>query len=326
MTSTKDIIILPYSYIVGQEQLRLALEIAYVAPAIGGVLISGHRGTGKSTAVRAFAKMMYGDLPVTLPINATEDRVVGGWHIDKLFDATLMSQEDGLKRAHQDGLLKQANGKVLFIDEVNLLDDHIVNVILDVTATGVLVIQREERSEQEAISFTLVGTMNPEEGGLRPQLLDRFGLVVSVRGESDEERRAQILQTVMAFDWAKRQAANGRTSGYLEKGLVSDSERKALLERAKEQLDHVTLSAEIAARCVQVAQAFQTEGHRADYVIALAAKALAALEEKIEVELAHLRRVAPMAVMHRRPEVRQRGRELWTPDDDQQLDELLSND
>lgn len=325
MTNTKDIIILPYSYVVGQEQLRLALEIAYVAPAIGGVLISGHRGTGKSTAVRAFSRMMYGDLPVTLPINATEDRVVGGWHIDRLFDVERVSQEGGLEWARQDGLLKQANGKLLFIDEINLLDDHIVNIILDVTATGVLVIQREERSEQEAVSFTLVGTMNPEEGGLRPQLLDRFGLAVSVSGEFDERRRAQILRTVMNFDRAKRLLRNNESSEFFNEGFLRDSKQRAKLEAARTALDDVVLPSHIAMACVRVASAFSVEGHRADYVMALAARAIAALQQRKRVSKDHLQMVASMVLMHRLPEVRQRGREMWTSQEDARVAELLNN-
>jgi magnesium chelatase subunit I len=141
--------ILPYSLIVGQEQLKLALELAYIAPQLGGVLISGHRCTGKSTAVRAFAQMVYGDLPDTLPINATEDRVVGGLDVDKLMQS---------QTKWKDGLLVEANQKLLYVDEVNLLDDHIVNIILDVTSTGKLEIQRDGQSIREDLSFTLVGT------------------------------------------------------------------------------------------------------------------------------------------------------------------------
>src|SRR5919199_4725036 len=125
MSNESHIQILPYTLVVGQEQLKLALELAYIDPAIGGVLISGHRGTGKSTAVRAFAQMIYGKLPVTLPINATEDRVIGGWDLKELMLG---------KTVEQKGLLEEANGSLLYIDEVNLLDDHIVNIILDVRA------------------------------------------------------------------------------------------------------------------------------------------------------------------------------------------------
>jgi hypothetical protein len=151
--------ILPYTLIVGQERVKLALELAYIAPRIGGVLLSGQRGTAKSTAVRAFTRMMYDKLPVTLPINATEDRVVGGWRIDKLMQS---------KPEPQPGLLKDADESLLYIDEVNLLDDHIVNIILDVTSTGVLEVQRDGQNE------------------LHPRLrfdLSRFGLIFTQREE-----------------------------------------------------------------------------------------------------------------------------------------------
>ncbi|WP_143196078.1 AAA family ATPase [Archangium sp. Cb G35] len=193
--------ILPYSRIVGQSQLKLALELAFIDPDIRGVLLSGERGTAKSTAVRAFSQMMYGKLPTTLPINATEDRVVGGWRID-----ALMSQKD----EWQPGLLQEADGKLLYVDEINLLDDHLVNIILDVASTDVLVVQREGKSIETPVHFTLVGTMNPEEGGLRPQLLDRFGLMVAVPSEESEERRLEILETMLCFDREAQDLARAR--------------------------------------------------------------------------------------------------------------------
>ena len=169
--------VLPYSLIVGQASLKLALELAYIMPRLGGVLLSGHRGTGKSTAVRAFAQMVYeGEMPVTLPKNATEDREVGGRAVRDMLQK---------KPKWQKGLLLEAKKKLLYVDEINLLDDHIVNIILDVTATGKLVVARDGNSESYDVPFTLVGTMNPEEGGLRPQLLDRFGLMVNVTTERD---------------------------------------------------------------------------------------------------------------------------------------------
>ena len=169
----KWVTLLPYSLIVGHETLKRALECTYIAPRIGGVLIRGDRGTGKSTGVRAFARMINGELPVTLPINATDDRVVGGWKIDEL----MLNR----RPVPQPGLLEQAGEMgMLYIDEVNLLDDHIVNLILDVASTGHLSVQYESQDAQKRLSFALVGTMNPEEGLLRPQLLDRFGLIVDV--------------------------------------------------------------------------------------------------------------------------------------------------
>jgi magnesium chelatase subunit I len=310
-------ILLPYTLIVGQQQIKLALELAYIAPRIGGVLLSGQRGTGKSTAVRAFAHMMYGSLPVTLPINATEDRVVGGWSIDALMKS---------KSVFQPGLLEEANDSLLYIDEVNLLDDHIVNIILDVTSTGVLVVQREGHSEQKSVSFTLVGTMNPEEGGLRPQLLDRFGLMVSVTAETNEAERTMILQTVLEFDEAVSQLKAGESSAYIDEALEKDRERRGLLEKARQNFYSVNVPDDIAKNCVRLAVGFQAEGNRGDYIIALAARAYAAFQGKKQVTNNHVAEVARLALQHRRPEVLQSNQMPWSKEDDERVTEILSGD
>ncbi len=308
-----DIIqILPYSQIVGQAQIKLALEIAYIAPPrLGGVLISGQRGTGKSTAVRAFAQMIYDRLPVTLPINATEDRVVGGWKIDEL----MKSNTDW-----QMGLLQEANGQLLYVDEVNLLDDHIVNIILDVTSTGVLVVQRDGNDRQpESVAFTLVGTMNPEEGGLRPQLLDRFGLMVSVSAEADRAQRVQILQNVLKFDEARSQPK----SEWLDKARAENEARRVKLVGAKKQFDRVEISAETISTCIELCDRFKAQGNRGDYVLAMAARAYAALEGMDAVTNACLREVAPLALQHRRQESGQSG---WTDEDNREVDSVLGSE
>ena len=304
----RAISVLPYGEIVGQEQLKRALEIAYVDPRVGGVLISGQRGTGKSTAVRAFARMMYGELPVTLPINATEDRVVGGWQIDALLKGDPVEQP---------GLLAEADGRILYIDEVNLLDDHLVNIILDAASTGVLVVQREGQRKQLPVSFTLVGTMNPEEGFLRPQLLDRFGLMVSIVAEPKD--RASILRTVLRFE----SGAAGRTPDADASGEGGDRARRETLEGARARLHGVHVPDGLYDACVRLATEFGAEGHRADLVMAVATRACAALEGAAEVAPGHLRAVAPFALRHRRPEVQQVGRELWTPEDDDRVRALV---
>jgi magnesium chelatase subunit I len=311
---TPAIQILPYTLIVGQRQLKLALELAYIAPRIGGVLLSGQRGTGKSTAVRAFAQMMYDRLPVTLPINATEDRVVGGWRIDELMKS---------KPVPLPGLLEEANGSLLYIDEVNLLDDHIVNIILDVTSTGVLVVQREGQSYEKPVSFTLVGTMNPEEGGLRPQLLDRFGLMVSIEAENSQADRMKILQTVLQFDEALSKFKENQTSDYFNAARQKDAEYKALLDKARDNFYGVEVPDSIVDKCVNLAIDFNIEGNRGDYTIALAARAYAALGGATQVENQHVAKVARLALQHRRPEALQSNQMPWSNEDDFIINKIL---
>jgi magnesium chelatase subunit I len=304
----KPIQVMPYSMMIGQHQLKLALELAYIAPRIGGVLLSGQRGTGKSTVVRAFTKMMYGELPVTIPINATEDRVVGGWEMNELFKAKLVPQQ---------GLLEQADGKLLYVDEVNLLDDHIVNIILDVTSTGILVIEREGRDAKKEIRFTLVGTMNPSEGGLRPQLLDRFGLMVDVITES-EGVRLEILQAVLDYDAAlmlKNKGEPGDALTKVENAWQEDERRKLFLNEVKQDLPKVVLTSEVAEGCVRISKNIQVEGHRGDYIMALAARAHAALRGAESVTPQDVVEVAPLTLQHRRSGILQSGGSLWNEED-----------
>ncbi len=288
---------MPYTSIVGQRDLKLALEISHLEPRISGVLISGERGTGKSTTVRAFSRMVRGRFPVTLPINATEDRVVGGWKISKLMAG---------KAEPQPGLLEEADNGLLYVDEVNLLDDHIVNIILDVTSTGILVVEREGVRNSKQVSFSLVGTMNPEEGALRPQLLDRFGLMVSVRGESDLENRRRILERVLALD----------DPGAVAEGQREDEAARARIEAAREQIDRVELSKQALAASVRLSQAFGADGHRGELMLALAARALAALEDGQAIRREHLERVAPLALQHRRKVSGTREAVPWNPEQD----------
>lgn len=314
VSADRDAPILPYSAIVGQEDLKLALELSYISRRIGGVLISGQRGSGKSTAVRSFARMVYGGLPVTLPINATEDRVVGGWSINELMRS---------KAVWQEGLLQEADGRMLFIDEVNLLDDHIVNIILDCASTGVLVIQREGQREDMPVSFVLVGTMNPEEGGLRPQLLDRFGLMVNVATEATLESRSQILRNVLAFDLAINMTPS--ESDFIREHEALVVQRFEHLKAAKERFAKVEFSGEMSALCVKIADEFQVEGHRADYVVALAARALAAIQSAPATTSEHVLRVAPMALMHRLPNIARDGHSRWGVEYQERLQGIVTN-
>lgn len=305
--------ILPYTYIVGQKKLKLALELAYIAPRIGGVLISGRRGTAKSTTARAFASMMYNALPVTIPINATEDRVMGGWEVTELVKGTTRKKV---------GLLEAAHQKLLYIDEVNLLDDHIINIILDVTSTGKLVIQREGLDETHDVETTMVGTMNPEEGGLRPQLLDRFGLMVGVEEDTEPEHRLLILETVLKFD---RALQTEDEAGFLAQGYAATQSLRTEIDAAKTRFLDVHLDPAVAEASIRLSRGFEVEGHRSDYLLALAACAYAARVNEPETTLEHLREVADLVLRHRLPGAQQVNYAQWGAEEAQRLTDLLEH-
>jgi len=309
--------VLPYSEIVGQNKIKLALELAYIAPRIGGVLISGQRGTAKSTTVRAFAIMMHQALPVTIPINATEDRVIGGWQIARALEG---------KPVRQAGLIQEANHKLLYIDEVNLLDDHIVNILLDVTSTGKLIVQREGRDDQYDINLTLVGTMNPEEGGLRPQLLDRFGLMVDVSSLTDLADRQQILETILRFDQALLQKKQAQIPRYLKNARQKTQQIKEQIEQAQKRFPEVELPTHILQACVRLGAQFGIEGHRADYLLALAAQADAARNAQKVTTRENLLEVAELVLRHRLSQGSQQQEALpWNNETEQRIVKIIDN-
>jgi Mg-chelatase subunit ChlI len=314
----------PFSAIVGQERMKLGLLLNAVHPGIGGVLIRGERGTGKSTAVRALARLLpdqravagchYGCDPddegalcrdcldrrreageeplpstsrrmrvVELPINASEDRVVGT--ID--LEAAL---KEGEKR-FEPGVLAEANRNILYVDEVNLLDDHIVDVLLDAAAMGVNVVEREGVSVTHPSRFILVGTMNPEEGELRPQLLDRFGLCVDVEGIRDLEQRVSIVEQRAGWEddpiafYDRHSEAEGEIHDRIAEGIVTYAE--------------VEIPRSILRLIAQLSIALEVDGHRSDLVCARAAQAKAAYDRHDEVGVAHVTDVAEMVFAHR---------------------------
>lgn len=323
-------VVLPYSEIVGQDNLRLALEIGFVCSAVGGVLATGHRGTAKSTTVRSFARMTTSELPVTLPIGATDDRVLGGWRVEALMNS---------RPEWQAGLIEEAGADpggpgMLYIDEVNLLDDHLTNIILDVASTGILVVQRDGAAKETIrVRFTLVGTMNPEEGSLRPQLLDRFGLVALVKSTDVPEERAKILETVLQFEDAEQNP----DSDYLRKGYSRDDDRRVSLLRARQLLADVEIPQRMIELAAELGAQFKVEGHRGELAMLRAARAAAAIERvspdaSTACEIAnegpllvgerHLALVAPLALVHRRAAADSGTLLEWSADDDYLVAEL----
>ena len=273
----------PFTAIVGQEKMKEAIVLNLIDPTLGGVLIRGQKGTAKTTAVRAVPDLL-GDIKIIeVPANATEDRVAGTIDIEAAL-------KDGTKK-FEPGLLMEADKNILYVDEVNLLDDHIVDLLLDAAATGNNTVEREGISYSHSSKFVLIGSMNPEEGNLRPQLLDRFGMVVDVEAEQDIDRRVSIIQNRLAYE--KNATAFRRKYSAQQKALVKAvQEARSLLKDVKIGRDMLRLSAEI---CI----AYGTDGHRADIGMVKTAKAVAALEGRSKVGKEDIRRAAEYVLPHR---------------------------
>jgi Mg-chelatase subunit ChlI len=315
-------VIYPFTAIVGQDRMRRALVLNAVDPRIGGVLIRGERGTAKSTAARALAALLpnvkvvsdcrFGcdpdtpstwctecrervaqgeKLPVSskhtsfinLPVSATEDRVVGTLDIEKAIQKG--------ERHFEPGVLAAANRGLLYIDEVNLLDDHVVDILLDSAAMGMNIVEREGISFTHPARFILVGTMNPEEGDLRPQLLDRFALSVDIQGIRNPRERMQIMERNVAFE---RDAENFRQS-WIDK----ESEISEKIEKARLLVDKVTYSKRDMLSIASLTASLNVEGHRADLVILKTARAHAAFEGRQEINDRDIAIAAELALPHR---------------------------
>ncbi|MFC9549337.1 VWA domain-containing protein [Rhodococcus sp. NPDC056960] len=302
----------PFSAVVGQDRLRLALILCAVHPGIGGVLVRGEKGTAKSTVVRALTALLpavhdeNGTRParlVELPVGATEDRVVGSLDLEKVL-------RDG-ERAFQPGLLSAAHQGVLYVDEVNLLHDHLVDVLLDAAAMGRVHIERDGISHSHAARFVLVGTMNPEEGELRPQLLDRFGLAVDVSASRDVDVRMEVVRRRLEFERDPARFA-GR---YAEQ----DAALAAAILAARDRLDSVVLDDVELRRIASLCASFDVDGMRADLVLARTATAHAAWRGAAAVTAEDVRIAAELTLPHRR-----RRDPFDEPGlDEQQLDEAL---
>jgi magnesium chelatase subunit D len=270
----------PFSAVVGHEDAKLALLLAAIDPAIGGVLLRGQKGSAKTTLARGLAAMLPGDAPFAeLPLGATEDRLIGTLDLGAILTG-------GVKR-FEPGLLAAAHGGVLYVDEVNLLPDHLVDALLDVAASGVNRVEREGVSHEHPARFVLVGSMNPEEGELRPQLLDRFGLSVEVTASTDPKQRAEAVRRRLAFDAGPADAA--RTHAQAE------DELRVRLAAVVPARAPDALLVRVGSLCA----AAGVDGLRADLVISRAAAALAGWERREEVIDDDVRRVAPLALAHR---------------------------
>ncbi len=317
-----SVAIYPFSAIVGQDEMKLSLILNVIEPLIGGVLVMGHRGTGKSTAVRALADLVppvqrvkgcaYGcdpasradlctdcegrlrkrrSLPaerarvpvVELPLGATEDRVCGTIDIEHALTAGLKTFEPGL--------LARANRGFLYIDEVNLLEDHLVDLLLDVAASGRNIVEREGIGVSHPARFVLVGSGNPEEGELRPQLLDRFGLHARVSTIAGIDERVDIVRRRDRFE---------RNPAMFFAEVEPEQDRlRQRIEKARELLRTVTMDSGVLSRVVELCMQLGVDGHRGELTVMRAAKALAAFEGEGEVALDHVRRVAVMSLRHR---------------------------
>lgn len=279
----------PFSAIVGHDQLRLALLLCAVRPEIGGALIRGEKGTAKSTAVRGLAALLSDATGsdaglVEMPLGATEDRVIGSLDLQRVL-------RDG-EHAFSPGLLARAHGGVLYVDEVNLLHDHLVDVLLDAAAMGRVHIERDGISHSHEARFVLIGTMNPEEGELRPQLLDRFGLTVDVHASRDVDVRVQVIRQRMAYE--------ADPEGFAARYADADAELARRIAAARALVDDVVLPDNELRRIAALCAAFDVDGMRADLVVARTAVAHAAWRGADTVAEADIRVAAELALPHRR--------------------------
>ena len=295
----------PFAAIVGQDEMKRALRVAAVDPSVGGVLVFGDRGTGKSTAVRSLAALLPpirvaaqspynlppeegegAEIPtpvVDLPLGATEDRVVGALDLERA-----LTQGE---KAFEPGLLARANRGFLYIDEVNLLEDHLVDLLLDVAASGENVVEREGLSVRHPARFVIVGSGNPEEGELRPQLLDRFGLSVEVGSPKDVPTRVEVVKRRDAFERDRE--------GFCATWEAEQAEERARIVAARARIGEVETPDAALALAAELCLALGADGLRGELTLIRAARALAALDGAAAIEPRHLREIAPSALRHR---------------------------
>lgn len=309
MSVVKSFSNFPFAAIIGQEEMKLALQLNVIDPKIGGVMIMGDRGTGKSTTIRALAdllpdieiikndpfntdpKSVNGDyetenikIPmVELPLGATEDRVCGTINLKEVLS--------GGESTFEPGLLARANRGLLYVDEINLLDDHLVDVLLDSAASGWNTVEREGISIKHPAKFILIGSGNPEEGELRPQLLDRFGMHAEIRTIRDPQLRVKVVEERLSFDQSPM--------SWFEKYEQDQLAIHDRLLKAQKLVGDVVIASEFQQKISQICSELEIEGLRGDIVSTRAAKAIAAFENRSEVSLDDIRRTIPLCLRHR---------------------------
>ncbi len=274
----------PFTAIVGQARLKTALLLISVDPAIGGLLLSGPRGSAKSTLVRSLASLNQDQPFVTVPLGASEEMVIGSLDLEKALSQSQL--------AFKPGLLAKANEGILYVDEVNLLADHLVDLLLDAAASGTNLIERDGISHQHDALFSLVGTMNPDEGELRPQLLDRFGLMADVDTQFSIEQRQLVVKQRLEFD--------SNPDQFIDKQQAALSELSTQLKWAIEKLPSIELSETISRQIAQRCADAHVEGFRADITLHRASRAHAALHRRLEVLESDLDSIEALVLNHRR--------------------------
>lgn len=277
----------PFVAVIGQEKVKKALILNVINPLIGGVLISGEKGTAKSTIVRGLVEILNDVEVINLPLNITEDRLIGTIDIEKAIT-------EG-KRSLEAGILKEAHKNILYVDEVNLLSEHIVNCLLEVSASGVNKVEREGISVSHPSKFVLVGTMNPEEGNLRPQFLDRFGLYIEVKGSKDIVERKEIIKRRLDYE--------NNPSDYIKSWKNQSENLGKNISKAKKIIHSIEVSESIIKLAAQISNEANCEGHRAELAIIETAKAIAAFDNRKNININDIKEAAELVLPHRMREL-----------------------
>ncbi|SDZ13804.1 magnesium chelatase subunit D [Proteiniborus ethanoligenes] len=275
--------IYPFPAIVGQEKLKRAILLNLVNPRIGGVLISGEKGTGKSTIVRSIPSISSSVKVIELPLNITEDRLIGGIDIEK---AIIFGRKE-----LEEGILKKADSNILYMDEVNLLSDSIMNTVLEVASSGFNIIEREGISYKHRSKFVPIGTMNPEEGSIKPLFLDKFGLFVSVKGDTNFQNRIEIIKRRIQYEEDKM--------SFYQQWLGECEELNNKIEKAKTILSQITISEELLNIIADTLNAFACEGNRTEVIVVETVKAIVAIDNRIEGNIDDIKEAFSYVLPHR---------------------------